>query len=389
MENNIEQKIKGDNNDQSINKIENSNNTITNNNMLYSMENVKSQNIQNQVNVYTGCQITENQVREISANIAKQVVQENFLLAHDLAEKRMENFQEKMIQKLTTLETKFECFKDPSFNWFYRQAQIKAALTDDNNTYNMLCELLIDREEKGDDKINQTSIAGAIEIVEQLSDSTLSALTILTCLSIGIKPKSSKINEGLDILEELFSSILINELPNDFLWIEQLDILKAIRIKDYSSLKKFEDLISEMYDGYVCVGIEEGSDNYYKAKDIENKLGYSLLVKNELLDKYYKLPIISQSDIGSLYKNINGSFVHLSDYEQEQYKEIYNLYSNDSELMKKVKNKFIDLMDSRKHLKLIHEWWNNIKYSFAITSIGRVLGHANAQNRYKGFPPLN
>lgn len=64
-------------------------------------------------------------------------------------------------------------------------------------------------------------------------------------------------------------------------------------------------------------------------------------------------------------------------------------YDKSEKKQKEVKEKFIYEHDKYNHLKEIHDWWNTLKMSFDITSIGRTLGHANAQYCYPKFPPLD
>ena len=255
----------------------------------------------------------------------------------------------------------------------------------------MLCELLIHRKRKMDDKINQTSINGAIDIVNQLSDATLSALTIMTCLTIGIRPANRiiPISGCLQTLDNLYSSIITCDLPNDDYWLDQLDILKAIRIIRSSKFNKFEDILSNQFKACICAGINKDSENYNKVLEIQKNLNSDLLIKNELLENYYILPIIEESAIDSLHVKNGDTITPISESEKIEWHKIYNLYEKNSKLEEKVKSNFVDLLNSYKNLNLIRVWWNSLEASFELTSIGKVLGHANAQKCYKGFPPLD
>ena len=45
--------------------------------------------------------------------------------------------------------------------------------------------------------------------------------------------------------------------------------------------------------------------------------------------------------------------------------------------------------NKRTNLKILREWWDNIKFSMQLTSVGKVLAHANAQRCDESLPPLN
>ena len=52
-------------------------------------------------------------------------------------------------------------------------------------------------------------------------------------------------------------------------------------------------------------------------------------------------------------------------------------------------NKFMEEWNKRTNLKILREWWDNINVSIELTSVGKVLAHANAQRCDKRLPPLN
>ena len=65
------------------------------------------------------------------------------------------------------------------------------------------------------------------------------------------------------------------------------------------------------------------------------------------------------------------------------------MYEKDSVLFNQVYNKFVEEIRKRDNLNKIKIWLESIPCAFDITSIGKVLAHANAQKCYDKFPPLN
>lgn len=146
--------------------------------------------------------------------------------------------------------------------------------------------------------------------------------------------------------------------------------------------------MTEQMECYSKAGIKEDTDEYQKVMEYQNKYGFNILIKNPLLDGYYIVPIFEKGQIESLQKNVYGIEIPLSKEEKVCIYKIIDLYTKDDDVNNKAKNNFIDKLDSFSALKQIHIWWNKIPYSFDITVIGKVLGHANAQKCYPGFPPL-
>lgn len=173
------------------------------------------------------------------------------------------------------------------------------------------------------------------------------------------------ISDGIEVLNKLFSSIVYDSLPEGTLWLEQLDILRAVRFSSASTLKKFEDYYVEVLSGYIDVGIEKNSDNYDKALKIihEAILPEDLLCDHELRQGYVRLRMTGIDNINaiSFYRNVkvHGNkqlpeiqvLVKLSDEQKQAIKEIYALYDSDTERRKENVTEFFRLWDNFEVLK--------------------------------------
>ncbi len=144
-------------------------------------------------------------------------------------------------------------------------------------------------------------------------------------------------------------------------------------------------------DGYLCTGIERNSDNYRQAIDLLKQYNMvNILVDHELIDNFVRLPLSGIAQIDELSKvNQIGINVPLSQDEKNCLHRIVELYDTSDEKKNVVLENFYEKFDTYTALKTIHDWWDRIPNSLSITSIGRVLGHANAQKCYPGFPPLD
>lgn len=336
-------------------------------------------------------QFDEEKAKQISEYSAKQIMEEYFSNADELAQKRMADFENRFIPKLAAIENALKIFNDPAFKLVYRKAQIQAATTTRESDYDILSELLIHRYKKQNNKSSCIGINGAVDIVEQISDESLTALTVLVTISIDTAPITGNIIEGLNVMNKLFESLLICDLPNNNDWLDQLDILKAIRLNSFSGLKKLKEFYLQNLDGYFCVGIDKESENYQKAIDLLKTYRLeNILVNHELINKHVRLPITKITEIEKLNKiQSNGILSPLSKEEKECLHKVIDLYDKTADKKNIVLNKFYEKFDAFPALKVIHDWWDKIPNGFSITSIGRVLGHANAQKCYPGFPPLD
>ncbi len=359
-------------------------------------ENVQ-QNIVQQTNNYIVTGVTEEKARSISEKTSREISSHYFELSQNLANKRMDDFENVVMNKFSKIEAGLDMFADPSFVYQYRNAQIQAAKTDNENDYNLLCQLLIHRNQKKENKFTQTGVDGAIKIVDELSDSVLCGLTILNCIVRSASPCSLDIDEGLQTLDYLYN-VIINgsSLPTGYEWLDQLDVLQAIRITPYSSFPKFNEVMKKTLSKYLIVGIEINSDNYAKALKVQCDIGLNLLVTNPLLPSHAILKFSKEAyeDVYITNPSIPGFKLYLKDITpQDKIRDginsIFDLYENNVEKQKEVQKELISKLDSYKYIKIVSEWWNQLPHACEITSIGRVLGHANAKRCYPDFPPLD
>ena len=337
--------------------------------------------------------IEEKRAREIFMEMFENSRKSFSLDAIEKAEERVRKFEDDLIPKMQKIEGALESFADPLFQVMLTSAHKTAAVTTNEDDYSILSELLIHKIKKGNDRKAIAAISRAIEIVNEIPEESLLGLTVEYAWDI-ITPNSGIISEGLNILDELFSKLIYDKLPEGENWIEQLDVLNAIRIRDFSNFKKFEEYYSEKMNGYCCAGIKKDTEDYFKACELLNSINISnLLIENELDKEYVRLAIVNKDQIDTMERIIldirTGEKIikALLDNEKEILNNIFDMY--EKTINQEIKEKFVREIENRPNLKKLREWINNIKMSYNVTPIGKILAHANAQRCYKDFPPLN
>lgn len=339
--------------------------------------------------------IDEKRAREIydeKYNIAKNSFTEE---AIKIANERVKDLENKLIPKMEAINDGLKAFADPSFQLLLVEAQKSAAATEREVDYDLLSELLVHRIERGSDRHVRTGVHRAVEIVEDISDEALLALTVVHSVNTFI-PTSADANQALDILNDLFGKIMYSELLVSNDWIEHLDILDAVRINQIGKFKSIEDIYTTMLNGIAVVGIKKDSEEYNQAKDILQKNGLNfnmILVENALNSDFVRIRINNIEEIQNmqivLFVNGSKNFIPFSDIQKQAIHSVIELYSKDSNLMTKVKKTFMDEWMKRPNLNKLKLWWDKLPYAFSITSVGKVLAHANAQRCDKTLPPLN
>lgn len=347
-----------------------------------------SQQIQAQTVIFNNG-ITEERARAIFTEMNALALREYTNDAYKIATDRINCFENKLMPRILSIENSLPMFADPAFQFQLKSAQRTAAVTERQNDYDLLAELLVCHIQKGEDRKNRAGISKAVEIVDEIDNDALCALTVAHAMRI-LRPASGSIKEGLERLDGLFSEIICEELPFGDRWLDHLDVLGAIRIAQFIKLKPLEQYCAEGFEGYACIGIEKNSDNYKKAEEhlIKVSLDPSILVDNECLEGYVRLPVITRKNINDLLIKDSDSYRSINDIEKKALEDIWELYDNDTQKMTEAHNNFIKLWDSFDPLKKIHVWWNEIPFSFSITQVGTILAHTNAKRCDKSIPDL-
>lgn len=332
------------------------------------------------INIYNG--ITEQRAREIYSEMSKKAIADNTSEAYEIANQRVDKFENQLIPRIQQIEDTFSSFSDPAFQVLLRKAQLTAACTDREGDYKLLSELLVHRVKNKTNVKKKASITKAVEIIDQIDDDALIALTVFHVIEQFV-PTSWNIDEGLNLLDDLYSKLDLDNLPHNFLWMDNLSILGAINTTPFAELKKYEVLLSEKLSGYVCIGIKKESNDYYKAKELlkEHSISESILIENELVPEYLRLAVSSKNSID----NINV----LNAQQKDCLRRIFDMYNNDPIIILHAVQIFGEKLDRFPSIKKAKLWWNAINGSICVTSVGRVIAHTNVKSIDNSLPDLD
>ncbi|MDO6569094.1 hypothetical protein Q4561_18635 [Alteromonas sp. 1_MG-2023] len=342
--------------------------------------------------------IDEKRAREIYQEMNLQLKKDYTDEALKVANQRVSEFENRLMPKMEEVEGALGAFADPSFQILLVEAQKTAAASERPADYDLLSELLIHRFQKGENRIVRAGISRAVEIVDEISDDALLGLTAFHAVNTFL-PVTGDINQGLDVLDELFGKIFYGKLPVGRDWLDHLDILDAVRLSSFGGLKKIDQYYPERLSGYIDAGIRKDSDNFAKAIEIlnTNSLPRNILVEHSLNSEYVRLPVSAKQQIDSLTLiqqlphagRLMQRQVALTETQKQALYAIYELYDSNVNIRNENTRVLMDLWDKRANLKALKSWWNNLNVGIQITSVGRVLAHSNAQRCDKHLPPLN
>ena len=188
----------------------------------------QSTNIQaEQMVVHVG--IDEKRAREVFQEMNLQLRQDYTQEALEVANARVSEFENSLMPKMEKVDGALEAFADPSFQLLLVDAQKTAASTERPADYDLLSELLVHRFKEGDNRIARAGISLAVDVVDKVSDEALLGLTVAHAVN-SFQPVTGDINQGLDVLNDLFGKVIYGELPLGDDWLDHLDILNAVRL---------------------------------------------------------------------------------------------------------------------------------------------------------------
>lgn len=333
--------------------------------------------------------ITEERTRAIFSEMFNIECRNYTKEAIEIAQSRVDKLKDSLIPRISKIEGASAAFADPKFQFLLKDAQKSAASTERENDYDLLTELLVCHIQKGENRKTRASIGMAIDIVDEIDNDALCALTVSHAVKTYL-PLADSCKEGLKSLNDLYSKLIYEDLPTDQAWLDHLDILGAIRITPFGVMNKIPNIYQTALPGYVCIGIKKGSDEYKKAVEILKSINFNpqWLTTNELIDGYVRLPVRNKEAIAELSMTDNFQARKITKAEVTCLNEIWELYVQDGTLQQEVNTKFAELWDFFDFLKKLRIWWNVIPGTFSITQVGVTLAHTNAKRCDSGIPDL-
>ena len=353
--------------------------------------------VQNQIGAQIIVGIDEKRVREICDEKISFAIQDLSLGASDVARQRIGTLTDKVIEKIKKDPTHIQAFSDPSFQRDIIRAQIAAAESDREPDIETLSELLLARMNGKLKRSTKTGLRKAIEIVPELEENELTALTAMffycRCHITNMYAATAEMH--LAALDSNFSAILsASNLPIGSKWIQHLGILDCVEVNHIGSFKKMEEYYAEDVNGLICAGIAKDSVEYLDAVEVLKECGFNsnILLLNELLSGYVRLPVARLDDLSTLpmiIPNVPRIFeMTTNEKQKEGLAKVINLYSKDSALLKKVKFAFAEKITGHGTLNQFKTWLSSLKPSFELTPIGEALAYVNARRCIPGLPVI-
>lgn len=340
--------------------------------------------------------------------------------AQGIAQERVIALEDKLIPKMQQHDETLKIFGDPAFQFILRKAQISAASSGEERDLDMLSELIVHRAEQNGNRERTLGISKAIEIIDQIPESSLIGLSSFYAINRYVS-ESFDIHQELKTLDNLHKSILNDiELPIGIQWIENLDVLSAVRIapSGIQSFKKMEEFLSNKL-ACLPMGIERNSPEYnemllelhkvglYDCKekiaelyednrDNRNalKIEMPLFKEHPLREGFlictYPPEAFTEGNSISFKVNLGAQELDIP-LNREQFlafKHLSEITYKDGRNVESLTSKLIKEWDNYENLKNVRIWWNQLPIFFTITPIGVAIANAYIRTKYPAIPSM-
>ena len=342
------------------------------------------------MNVYNG--ITPERAIEICqeqfALLAPELIQE----AREIAQERVNQFSSKLLPKLASYDEQFRALAEPSYLVALRKAQLSSICTDKEADYELLSELMLERAQVQADRRKQVGIAKALEIVGQVSDEALLGLSVIY-IATRLIPITNDLHQALQIYNQEYAKLIGNRsLPESSDWIDELDVLTAVRI-GHLGVKSSQVYFSETFSAHLVGGVEDGSEDCERIKKDMQEVGLPvevMLVPHPLKPNYLKLATNAEVDDILLKYEIDGKYdtEELTSEQRDVLQSVAKELRKDESKQKDMQKAFILEWNKYPTLKMIGEWWDKLAYAPMLTPVGLALGNAYVRTIDPSIPKL-
>lgn len=340
--------------------------------------------------------------------------------AQGIAQERVIALEDKLIPKMQQHDETLKIFGDPAFQFVLRKAQISAASSGEEKDLDILSELIVHRAEQNGNRERTLGITKAIEIIDQIPESSLIGLSTFYAID-RYESKSFDIHQELKTLDNLYKSILNDiELPVGTQWIENLDVLSAVRMgsSGIQSFKKMEEFLSNQL-AYLPMGIERNSQEYNEILSELHKVGLydpkeeiaelnedngdnkkvlkiemPLFKEHPLREGFlicaYPPEAFTEGNSISIKVNLGTQELDIP-LNREQFltfKHLSEITYKDGRNVESLTSKLIKEWDNYENLKNVRIWWNQLPIFFTITPIGVAIANAYIRTKYPTIPSM-
>lgn len=348
---------------------------------------------------------------QIQNNVGTQIIYQGLSVmdVQALIDKKIEEFEQAIQKQTEPALTRWNNFlqntwplinqdvdfineiNDPAILNQVNKARQKVIFTDSNITYDLIANILISRIENKKNQEKSLYASKALDVIDELPDATLNALTTFYILSNFATPFLT-LESTIIQLENAFRPIDVAHLPFDESWIDHLSMLQLCDIDRWNHLKKMETILPSLYANFAVTGVKNGSDVYNDCLNLLSGISAydpcNILIDNPLLDGYScvlkvnfeeTLHYACRQENAFIYPPVTIQMINVIN-------QIENKYDKSTELVQQVNSALVEKFRASTILNSIFDWWNQISVYPRLNGAGKLIAHINARRLGLNLP---
>ena len=308
----------------------------------------------------------------ITRSETKRVIEEELTPAAErIAHERLDQFEQKMIDRFAEDPQLRKAFADPDFQYSLRDASRAAASNDDDHTEDLLVDLLANRAAEGNSARLRLITSRAIQAADKLSIEALRGLTATWAVTV-LGPSEPSALGYVTACTGIAAVVLRLGTETDHGWIEDLEALGLARTPSgiAVSRKPYKQLLGDRAAAHLNRGIDQETHrDLIESAVAECPWLGQLLVPHQL-----------KPGVLALAGTTADEFRNLVPADSRQSPEIEQLIALNGFGVQDAAAvaKFNELFDQAEPLVEIAAWWDLLPI-FDLTLIGRAIGLVNAR----------
>ena len=316
----------------------------------------------------------------------KNLLPELYNIAENKAKERLSQFEDIFYSKLEKLEKFEDAFTEPYLQYLIRDTQRSVICCNNENSYEVLSNLLIDSINNIKQGENNILIKQAIKVVGELDLVSLLFITNLYIIE-NTFPTSIDYKTGIKNYCTAFEPFILTQ-PVEHALLDSLELLDLIKYDYFYSKKDFYEYFYDQFDGYFKLGIQKSHANYEKALNLLSSINLvdNIFIDNPFYPEYSKISLITSRGIKELMvfaDEQKQTTRIINNDEVKIIKQIYELYNNDDEHKKKEMLELIKTEFSKYPImEKVKSIWDSYTTNCYLSSLGVLIGKNNFHNKF-------
>lgn len=306
---------------------------------------------------------------------------ENYLAeSSKVIEERIQFVSDQLKEKINKTPRIEEALVDPYTQSCIYEAQVAAAITNEETGLKMIAELLAQQMEDHKNNDKKALVKKAIKIIPELSkDSLIGMCLIANIYKLNIR--SWSLNHAIKHFEEIIKRTSGGYFPSGTDWIENLELQGVARpVPTTHTWVSYHEAAKTLWNGICCSGIDASCHSHQEIlQELERHPHLKhLYIPHELHPNHFRISCTQWSCIEEIeitFPSTDGgiTYAKLNDNDKEIVRWIISKYKQSIEETDRITDLFIIKLKERPILAQLLNWHQALPLCYCSTRLGKFI----------------